>query len=675
MMNKAFLLMVFILQTWSLNAQKDVAFSKENFPNQKAELKEAILHIEDGDMYFNLGYGYLQQALNKYIIANTFNSNSAELNYKIGKCYLELNQPDKSLTALFKARALNKNCCDGLYYNIAKSYQQALKFDSSIFFYKIYLNRLDPENYKAQQPRINQAIQECNVGKQLVSNPVSVTIENLGPNINSEFPDYGVVVNMDESMLFYTSRRPNTTGGFRNEADQMFYEDSYWSLRQNGKWLPNKNMGTKINTEGHDAPVGISPDGQLLILYRDFNGGDLFQSILKGKDWTDPVALPEPINTKYQESSASYSYNGKRLFFVSDRPKGFGGKDIYYTDLQSDGKWGEAINLGARVNTAGDEIAVFCMPDGKTIYFSSNTHLGMGDFDVFRSSYVNDVWSTPENLGYPINNTGSDVFFALSASGKSAYVSSRRTEGLGDQDIYVIRYADDDRKDSVTIANQIKDDKVNTTNARGTSLTLLSGFVMDEVTKVAIEASLELTDNQTGKVIAAFTSNSLTGKYMISLPSGYNYGMNVNANGYLFHSENFVIEQDQAFKQMELNINLKKVEVGKSIALNNIFFDYDKASLNNESVSELNRLVILLKEYPSIKIQVEGHTDNVGTHEYNQQLSEARAKAVVDYLISKGIDSARLKYMGFGYSKPVADNTEQEGRGKNRRSEFKIIDK
>ena len=188
----------------------------------------------------------------------------------------------------------------------------------------------------------------------LVKSPVRVIIENLGSTINSEYPEYGAVVNIDESIIFFTSRRPNTVGGNRSPLDMMFFEDAYWSDEIDKMWMPAKNIEKSINTVGHDAVVGLAPDGQTLIVYKDDNSGDLYWSKNKGNRWSKPIAFPEPINSKYQESSASYSYNGKQLFFVSNRSGGYGEKDIYYSNSDGNGNWGPAINLGNVVNTEYD---------------------------------------------------------------------------------------------------------------------------------------------------------------------------------------------------------------------------------------------------------------------------------------------------------------------------------
>jgi outer membrane protein OmpA-like peptidoglycan-associated protein/tetratricopeptide (TPR) repeat protein len=664
-------------------AQRDVEFSKANFSNDKAGLKIAIKNIEDGDYYFNLGRSNIEIALDYYLRANHFNPNNSELNYKIGLCYLEAKPAKEGIKYFLKAKKLNDKVDEEYYLYLAKAYHLDLQFDTAIKYYKYYKDNLPPSK-ASQLEDIELSIEECKNGKELVKKPVRVFIENLGSTINGEYPDYGAVVNMDESMIFFTSRRPTTTGGNRNPLDMMYFEDAYWSIKRSKIWLPAKNIGKPINTVGHDAVVGIAPDGQTLLLYRDDNSGDIYWSKQKGDNWTRPNAFPEPINSKYQESSAAFSYNGNRIFFVSNRPGGYGGKDIYYCDRAKNGKWGKAVNLGNTINTSFDEIAVFVQADGKTIYFSSEGHYGMGSFDIFKSVYENGKWSKPENLGYPINSPDPDVFFSIGASGRNAYFSSNREEGMGDQDIYKITFLGAEKKpvfsteDPLIASNSMgfkEADIENKISMQTSQLTLLKGIVTDEITEKPLEATIELIDNEENEVLATFNSNSASGKYLISLPSGHNYGLSISAEGYLFYSANFIIPKAESYKEVVRNVQLQRIEIGKGIALKNIFFEYKKANLNKESKMELNRLVNLMKKYPTLRLEISGHTDNVGDEEYNQKLSLLRANAVVGYLVKNGIQSDRLVAKGYGFSQPIATNDTEEGRQQNRRSEIKIIGK
>ena len=664
-------------------SQTNVEFVKSNFPN-KASYKQAIQNIEDGDYYFDLGGSNIELALGYYLKANELNPDNAELNYKIGLCYIEAKPASESLRFLKKAIQLDPKVDVDYNLYLAKAYHINLQFDKAIDIYKIYRDHLPPDESVIMNDLIDRYIEECKNGKELIKKPVRVIIDNLGPNINSEYPDYGAVVNIDESVIFYSSRRPTTTGGNRNEDDMMFFEDTYWSIKGNDGWNRSKNIGKPINTSLHDAAVGIAPDGQTLLIYRDDNNGDIYWSKQRGETWTEPMPFPAPINSEFQESSASFSYNGKRLFFVSDREGGYGGKDIYYCDKDKNGNWGEAHNLGNVINTKYDDIAVFAYADGKTIYFSSEGHNGMGGFDIYRAVLNNGKWSVPENIGYPVNSPDPDVFFSIGASGRNAYYSSNRVEGLGDQDIYKITFLGPKKEpvysgEDPLIASNAEGfknaDIESSISLKKSQLTLLKGVVSDEITQEPIEASVELIDNEAGEVLASFHSNSATGKYLISLPSGHNYGIAVSSDGYLFYSDNFVIPEFESYHEVVRNIKLQRIEIGKGIALNNIFFEYKKVELSRESKVELQRILKLMEKYPKLEIEVSGHTDNIGGDEYNKSLSLRRAKSVVNYLVKNGISSNRLVAKGYGFDKPISTNDTDEGRKKNRRSEITIIKK
>ncbi len=666
-----------------LHAQKNVEFDKANFPNRKQELKEALQDIEDGDYYFAKGRQSISLALNFYIRANDFNPNNAELNFKIAKCYLRALPESKALYFLKKAKELDPNVSIEYDYILGKAYQRNLMFDKAIEAYKRFRESLTPENFSKYQEDIERHIAECKMGKEMIANPVRVFIDNLGASVNSEYADYWPVINLDETRLYFTSRRKNTVGGKIDYNDEQYYEDIYYSDFNHGYWAPAENIGKPINTEGHDAVVGRSPDGQMLLIYKNErgNGGDIYWSKLKGTEWSKPKAFPKPINTSYHESSATISYDGQRIYFVSNRPGGYGGKDIYYCELDEKGKWGPAVNLGPSVNTKYDEVGVFMQADGRTLYFSSNGHIGMGSFDVYKTTFINSYWSKPENLGYPINTPDPDAFFTIAANGKHAYYASIQEGGMGDYDIYLITFLgppkvviDNIQDQLLSLRNSIHNENTvaETIQIHSQKLMLLKGIITDALTEKPLEAEIELVDNEQNKVLARFLSNSATGKYIVSLPSGHNYGIAVKAKDYLFHSENFIISDTAEYKEVIKNIALKPVAVGNKITLNNIFFEYKKAELSPGSITELNRLVKLMNDYPKLQIEVSGHTDNVGGKAYNIKLSTQRAKAVADYLISKGIAADRIKYVGYGYSKPVASNDTAEGRKLNRRSEIKI---
>lgn len=671
-----------VIQTSIIEAQ-NVEFEKAYFPGRKAELNEAKSQLDKGNKLFETGGGNYLLAIEPYTKAYNFNPNNALLNYRLGICYLYSIQKTKSISFFEKAILLNPTVAPDLHLVLGEAYQLNYEFDKAITEYKKYQQNLSPFNMEKERKYIEKKIKECETGKDLVTKPVRVFIDNLGSTVNSIYPDYSPIINADETVLIFTSRRPDTYGGKKDPSDNQYLEDVYFSYKKNNIWIPAINADDPINTKSHDATVGLSPDAHRLFIYRGEKGGDIFVSNLEGDKWSTPKKLPKPINlSESQETSASFTYNGTTIFFVSDREGGYGGKDIYTSTLGPKGKWSEPTNLGPTINTEYDEEGVFMHPDGKTMYFSSQGHNTMGGFDIFKTVYENGKWSEPENIGYPINTPDNDVFLTVSASGKHAYYSSTQADGLGDDDIYMITFLgpekpliasnEDNLLASLTApVSETVIEKMITVNTA--QLTILKGKILDEKTREPIGATIKLTDNNKNELLATFESNSSTGEYLISLPSGKNYGIAVEAQGYLFYSENQDIPAASQYQEIINDILLKKIEVGKSIVLRNIFFDTGKSTLRPESYAELGILYQLLSDNPKMRIEISGHTDNKGSAALNKKLSESRAKSVVDYLISKGIDASRLEYKGYGFDKPIATNDTEAGRQENRRTEFKVI--
>jgi outer membrane protein OmpA-like peptidoglycan-associated protein/Tol biopolymer transport system component len=667
---------------------QNVDFEKKNFPNDKKGLKEALKDLSAGDDLYDAAIvpnsGNYTIALDHYLKAQLFNPNNAMLNYRIGRCYLNSYDKSKAAVYLESALKLDPKVDKNILFQLGLAYHLNYQFDDAIKEYTAYKESLTPEELKKYSKDIDKKIEESNTAKELVKNPVRVFIDNLGTNINTIYPEYSPIINADESVMFFTSRRESTTGGEKAPDDMLYYEDIYISYNNNGIWSQAINPGKPLNTDKHDATVGLSPDGQTLLIFKGTRGGDIYQCKLNGKTWGKPKALPKVINSRYHESSATFGPDGRTLYFVSDKPGGFGGRDIYMSKMNDKGKWQEAVNLGPTINTEYDEEGVFMHPDGKTLYFSSQGHKTMGGYDIFKSIFENGKWSEPENLGYPINTTDNDVFFSISGSGLHGYYSSAMAGGIGEKDIYMVTILGPEKpvisnnEDNLlaSLTKPVKETVIEpTVEIKSNKLTLLKGTIIDDVSSNPLKATIELTDNVKNDVIASFESNSATGKYLVSLPSGVNYGIAVKADGYLFHSENFDIPAATGYNEISKDFRMKKIEVGNKIVLNNIFFDFDKSTIRSESTAELDRLTKMLSDMPSLKIEISGHTDNIGNAAYNKTLSENRAKSVVDYLVNKGINANRLTFVGYGFDQPIATNDTEEGRQKNRRTEFKVVSK
>jgi len=666
-------------------AAQSTAFTKDNFGDNKDGLREAVRELKDGDAEYRADPPRYAQALPHYLAAQQFNPNNAALNVKIGDCYLNSAAKTAALPYLQKAAKLDVTADARTHYLLARALHLSARWREATAEYQLAPavggNTRNGDAQALTANDLQRRIQECRNGQQLMAHPVRVFIDNAGPELNSSASDYGPVVSADEATILITSRRAGSTGGKKDPEGNGYFEDIYQSTWRGKAWSPAANLGPPVNTDDHNATVGLAPDGQRMLVYAGTNGGDLLEATLGGTAWDKPRRLSGRINTASHETSASYSPDGRYLYFVSDRPGGAGGSDIYKVDLE--GK-NQPVSLGPVINTAYGEEGVFMQPDGKTMFFSSEGHNSMGGYDIFKSVFENGKWSEPENLGWPINTPDDDVFFVTSASGRHGYYSSDRPGGLGAKDIYRITFLGPEKQLVLSEENQllasrlapVKQTVLAPAVAVATAqVTILKGTVTDDATKQPLEAAVDLVDNASGQTIATFRSNATSGKYLVSLPSGTNYGIVVRQEGYLFHSENFDLPAGAAYAEVVKDIAMKRLEVGTTIVLRNIFFDTGKATLRPESRAELERLQKLLTETPALKLEMAGHTDNVGEAGLNQNLSQRRAQAVVAYLAQHGIGGARLTAAGYGETRPVAPNATKAGRQLNRRTEFKVTAK
>jgi outer membrane protein OmpA-like peptidoglycan-associated protein/tetratricopeptide (TPR) repeat protein len=682
---KKLIILLFLIVNGFLYAQ-NVEFTKDNFKDKGSELKEALRYVAAGDELFNKGANSYKLALSSYLMADKFNSNNAQLNYKIGICYLYSTNKTKAASYLEKAAKLNPSLSNEVHFWLGKAYHLQSEWDKAIIEFRTFQKlTYNPAKFKEKIDAASKEIEECNTALELQKKPLRVFIENVGDAINSPFPDYAAVISADEDRMIFTSSRPTAAGAKKDNSTNDYYEELYFSFFKNGKWAPAQNIGKPINTDENQSTLGLSADGQKLLMCSSKSSGDIYESELNGQTWTKPEKLNKNINTEFKESSACYTADGKTIYFVSDRPGGYGGKDIYYCKKDEKGKWGKAENIGETINTNYNEEGVYMHPDGKTLYFSSEGHKGIGGYDIYKSVFEAGAWQKPENIGFPVNSADDDVFFVLSANGKHGYYSSVNSElGYGEKDIYKITFLGPEKpmvlsnEDNLigSLSTPVKENILAPTiMIKESQLTLINGIIVDEKTSLPIEATIEIRDNAKNQLIATFVSNASTGRYLIALPVGKNYAIAVIKENYLFYSENVDNTESSSYKEVTKNISLKGITVGSKTILKNIFFDFGKATLKPESSSELERLKKLLKEESSIKIEISGHTDNKGSAEYNQKLSENRAKAVADYLIAGGIKKERMTIIGYGKQQPIASNDKEEGRKQNNRIEYKITSK
>lgn len=611
--------------------------------------KEGKRYVKEAHEYFSAGDYF--KALELYQIVEKTDGENVGILYSISICYVNTYRAEKALPYLDKVKNSNKIKDPMINYYYGVAYHVDHQFDEAIKHYNMFLLNVKEEKEKV---KITHYIAQCIYAKDLIAKPVKLKVSNLGKSVNTEFAEYNPVVSADEKTLFFTSRRSNSTGGQKDERDNMFFEDIYTSTKNDQReWISATHLSGDINSKSHDASVGLSSDGQVMFVYKTENGGDVYASKLNGDTWATPVSLGVGINSEYWEPCGSVSSDGRVIVFVSDRPGGIGGTDLYISRLMENGTYSKPKNLGSKINTTYNEFSPFIHNDGKTISFSSEGHKGMGGYDIFSIEFdleTGEVKGEARNEGYPINSAGDEIFFVWSADNRRAYFSSSRDGGYGDKDLYVLELPEAEAK-----------------------LVVLTGRVLDCETKKPVEATINIVDNTTRKAIAVHKSNSATGKYVVVLPSGKNYGISIEANSYAFYSKNIDIPDLKNFKEIYDEVCLQSVKIGTKLILRNVFFDVDKSSLRKESELELNKLVEIMKQNPALTIEISGHTDSDGDDTHNLELSKARSKAVLDYLVTQTIDVKRMSSTGYGESKPVIANTSVENKQLNRRTEIEFF--
>lgn len=612
-----------------------------------------------------LGYDEYKTAIPFLREAIGYNPNNAMSQFLLGRSLFQNYEKKEALVHLEKAFTLNKEVDPELSYYYARCLHYTLRFDDAIVQYTRGMTKIT-----AKDPRYGEMareIEHCKYAKKMVANPVKAKIVNVGPPVNTQYSEHSPIIDADETVLIYTTVRPDNIGCKGDPACEL--EDVYIADKA-GKGWANPRPIKEINTTAMDASIAMSPDGQNLFIYRNPPaGGDIFESHLDGKKWTDPKSVGEPVNSKSYETTVSISPDGKRMFFTSDRAGGYGDTDIYMSELQPDGKWGAPKNLGPKINTLFADDSPFFHPDGVTLYFSSTGRTeSLGGFDIYQTTLQPDgSWSEPQNLGYPINTPDNDIYFVLSADKKDGYYASAKEGGYGEKDIYKIEI--EEEKPAVVVKEDTLKPVV-VVNA----LTILKGVVTDAKTGLPLEGAITVIDNDRNVVVSTLNSNSATGKYLVSLPSGRNYGITVEREDYLFKSLNVNIPKSEGFQEVVQDVALDKIEIGVGIVLNNIFYDVDKATLRPESVAELERLNKLMIDNPTLKIEIGGHTDSDGSDEHNEVLSQNRSQSVVDFLIQKGIKRERMVAKGYGEKTPVVANDTKEHKQLNRRTELKILE-
>ena len=608
------------------------------------------------------------------VVAANFDTTDLGANFEAG--YLYITTINKPLAEKYFNRVYRKNPAYrfDLEYWIGRSYQYGLQFDKAIDFYNRYKSRLQQTstNYsgkdKVPLKEVERRIEECNNGKEFVANPKPYSIINLGSEINSEYDDYGPVVNSDETEIIFTSRRRDGNVYENVWDDNKPYEDVFVSKKVKDAWTQATNIGPTINTKYNNSNLTLSPSGKMLFIYNDGVGnGDIFYSELKpDSSWSVPKPLVGSINSPYRESSVSMTKDESTIYFASERPGGLGISDIYSAMKNSKGAWSIIKNLGPGINTEYEEDSPYIDYDGKTLYFSSMGRKGMGGRDLFKSTLLDSakqIWSEPENLGYPINTPDDDVFMAGTSTPNRFYFASERPGGYGYSDIYLI--TDEVKKDEKPAAPE----PVEETQIHKFILT-----VLDAETKQPLQAKARMrgADNS---VIGSLNNADGIYEFVIISSTPKNYIVYVEMDNYIFENIELSVGGATASEtKEEKTILLRKIKTGEKSVLRHVFFDTGEAIIKPESFDELDKFVSMLQQNTRVRVEIGGHTDNVGTPELNLKLSQRRAAAVKSYLTSRGVEAKRVTAVGYGETQPIVSNDDEEGgRAINRRVEFKVI--
>ncbi len=669
--------------------QQDVRIKRRQFKiDHKEGFSSAWKHRRKGDRAYDKGYGHYQVALSHFKKAHDYNPQNAALNYKMGVCYFKQNQLNQAIKFFNRALSQDEQVAIDVYYLLGRAYHLNYAFDQAIENYQRCLEPDILEELEHKRKTINAYVRQCSNGQKLVKNPVRVNINNLGPAVNSKYPDYGPVFVRGGELMYFTSRRKHEDNDERWLGDNRFYSDIYRAVQVDGAWKNTHLIDEEIFSPHNDAVVEATQDPLRIYVYRgQKDEGDIYYYEKDGDRWRGPKNFSRMINTNAKESAMCFSKDGNTLYFVSTfEARSFGKKDIFMSRRDEDGDWGRPINLGGMVNSSLNEEGVFVNSTGDKLYFSSEGHNSMGGYDLFVAERdVDGNWQEPKNLGYPINTPFDDLLFRkVEGTANKAYYSSVHDENVGAKDIYEIIFLGEKRDLHYTpirepLAWKARPQKemlyqVPQKLAIDTTL-YVTGKIIDSLAREGIQAKIQVIDNQKNKVIATHLSDT-NGHYMLQLPEQKKYGIEITAQGYLFYAHDLDLNQAPVKNDtLRRNFSLDKVEVGTKMVLENIYFETNSSKLKPSSYPELKRVVKLMQSNPGMKLEISGHTDDVGSYLANKKLSRARAKSVVEYLAEQGVDRARLTYKGYSFTQPIATNDTPEGRQKNRRVEFKVLEK
>lgn len=641
--------------------------------NYSTSNKKAIKAYDEALQSFNrMDYNTATELMLKAIKVD---DKFIEAHIVLAEIYIEKGERKNAIISYKNVIGIDPDFFPGLYFSLAQLEMMENKFEDAKMHLEKYLA------YKNLKPiaisQAKQKLESCNFAIEAIKNPVPFNPVNLGENINTEYDEYWPSLTADEQTLIITRLIPKDLAtDTKNQKEYLddkdlapanqqvlpglsnVQEDFFISVKENDFWSKAINVGDPLNTDGNEGAQTILVDGSVMYFTAcnraDGKGRcDIYSSLKENGRWTEAINIGSPVNSAFWEAQPSISPDGKTLYFVSNRDGGFGKKDIWMSNKLENGRWSKPINMGENVNSAEDEQSPFIHPDNKTLYFASEGKVGMGGFDLFKVTKNSDgTWSKPLNLGYPINTPSDEIGLIVNAKGDRAFFSSDRSSEKG-RDIFEFELYKEVRPNPVSY---------------------IKGKVYDSENQKKLKANFELISLESNETIMQAESDQNTGEFLVCIPTDNDYALNVSKEEYLFYSDNFELKGVHEITNPYLkDVALNPIKEGQKIILKNIFYATDSYELVDKSIAELTKLTDFLNHNPGLKIEISGHTDNVGTSEYNLNLSKNRAKSVYNYLIEKGIKSERLTYKGYGESQAINTNETVEGRAENRRTEIKIL--
>lgn len=642
-MRKTLVFLLLIIAIVVHSQVREIAYSTQS--------KKAISAYKDAEkLYLE---GNMEAALPKLENAIGYDQNFIEAWLLKGDVERDLGFNFEALLTYKKVISIDGDFFPVTYYFAGNLSLEAGLYDESVSFFESFLlyNNVRP----IIQLQTLDKLARARFGSYAMSHPNSDSIQILNDSINSTADEYINSLRFDNNEMLFTRRfKPDSM-----LSDGLLMEKFFLSKKVQDFWQKADDLNLNWPVDDQIGALSVSADGNTMYfaacgLQDGFGSCDIYQSTLVNNAWEQPINLGERVNSTGWDSQPCISADGNQLYFVSKRKGGFGESDLWKCVRLSDGSWSDAINLGEFLNTSGNEMAPYLHADGKSLYFSSTGHIGMGNADLFLSRLDGaDRWSKPENLGFPVNTIGEELNIIYNSDGNQAYISCNRKDGFGGFDIYSV---------------------LPDTKNKPAAVSFVKVIVRDSISKVYLSSDYNIIDLKSTIEIVSGLTDQRTGSFIQALPNGKQYSLLVRKSGYCIHTEHFNLEKRSDNQPLIIEILLLPIKIGSTIVLNNVFFDVDKSEIKSESISELNHVVDFLNLNPEIKIELGGHTDSDGDTNSNLKLSSDRAESVRNYLIGKGIVEDRITAKGYGSTIPVATNLTMEGKRINRRTEFKIVD-